>query len=172
MLGHSVFWDYVLPWRKDEPHHKSSTPKALIAQVDNFPAIGTVEDPAYAWMGRNLLIAYEIAPVNGNGCALIFFKDASDVSIFPLNTEGLYKNKLRPYVPKFNIKPLQINEISGDPKTEYWKFLKPRRWIISFNDYTMDIVFEDVELKEASSDIHMPDQMLLKHIDYLKNVST
>ena len=149
-----------------------SSSTATITKVDNFPAIGTVEDPAYAWVGRNLLLAYQVAPVDDGGCALIFFKDASDVSIFPLNEEGLYKNKSGPYVPEFNIEPWQINEISGDSKTEYWKVLKSRRWLISFNDYTMDIVFEEVELKETSTDIQMPDQMLLKHIDYLKNVST
>jgi hypothetical protein len=144
-------------------------PITTITQIDNFPTIGTVEDPAYAWVGRNLLLAYQIAPVDGGGCALVLFTDASDVSIFPLNVEGFGKNKSGPYVREFAIQPWQINEISGDPKTQYWKVLKLRRWMISFEDFTMDIVFEDVELKEVSADIQMPDQMLLERIDYLRN---
>lgn len=146
-----------------------SNSTTTITKVDNYPAIGTVEDPAYAWVGRNLLLAYQVAPVDDSGCALIFFKDASDVSIFPLNEEGLYKNKSGPYIPEFNIEAWQINEISGDPKTEYWKVLKSRRWLISFNDYTMDIVFEDVELKEVCADIEMPKQFLLERIHLLKS---
>lgn len=147
-----------------------SNASIIITQVNNFPKIGTVHDPAFAWIGGNLVLAYQIAPVDGNGCALIFFKDASDVSVIPLNEEGLYKNQSGPYVPEFCIEPWQISEITGDPKTEYWKALKSRRWLISFNDHTMDIVFEDVELKKISAEIQMPDQMLLKHIEHLNNI--
>lgn len=146
-----------------------SSPTATITKVDNFPAIGTVEDPAYAWVGRNLLLAYQIAPVEGGGCALVLFDDASDVSIFPLNVEGLAKNKSGPYVPEFFIEPWQISEISGDPKTQHWKVLKARRWMISFMDWTMDIVFGDVALKEICADIEMPEQFLLERIHLLKS---
>ena len=142
---------------------------ATITKVDNFPAIGTIEDPAYAWVGRNLLLAYQIAPVDGGGCALFLFSDASDVSIFPLNVEGFAKNKSGPYVPEIFIEPWQISEINGDPKTQHWKVLKSRRWMMSFMDWTMDIVFGDVELKEICADIEMPEQLLLERAHLLKS---
>jgi len=143
--------------------------KVTVTRIDDFPTIGTIEDAAYAWVGRNLLLAYQIAPVDGGGCALVFFADAIDVSIFPLNVEGFSKNKSGPYAPDFFIDPWQINEISGDDKTQYWKVLKHRRWIISFMDWTMDIVFADVELKEICNNTEMPDQLLIERIHLLKS---
>lgn len=147
---------------------KSNT-MITITQVDSFPTIGTIENPAYAWVEGKLLLAYQIAPVDGDGCALILFTNASDVSIFPLNVEGFAKNRSGPYVPEFAIRPWRINEISGDPKTNHWKVLKSRRWMISFEDFTMDIVFRDVELREICNDIEMPDQLLLDRIHQLRS---
>lgn len=130
-----------------EVSQRSST--ATVTKVDSVPAIGTVEDPAYAWGRRDLLLVNQIAPVDGGGCALFLFRDASDVSIFPLNVEGFAKNKSGPYGPEFFIVHWQITEISDNPKTQHWKVLKSRRWMISFMDWTMDIVFGDVELNEV-----------------------
>ena len=70
-----------------------------ITYIENFPSIGTIEDPAYAWINGKLLLSYQIAPVDGGGCALLLFKDVSDASIFPLNVEGISENKSGPYVP-------------------------------------------------------------------------
>lgn len=138
-----------------------------ITYIENFPNIGTIEDPAYAWINRKLLLGYQIAPVDGGGCALLLFNKVSDASIFPLNVEGFGK-KSGLYVPEFPIEPWTINEIQGDSKTQYWKVLKKRRWVISFMDYTMDILFEDVELKEVSTDIKSPAQLLLDRTHLLK----
>ena len=140
-----------------------------ITNIENFPSIGTIEDPAYAWINRKLLLSYQIAPVDGGGCALLLFKDVSDASIFPLNVEGISKNKPGPYVPEFPIQPWAIIEIHGDSKTQYWKVLKKRRWVISFMDWTMDILFEDVELKEVCTDIKFPNQLLLDRTHLLKS---
>ena len=139
-----------------------------ITYIENFPKIGTIEDPAYAWINRKLLLSYQIAPVDGGGCALLLFNYVSDASIFPLNVEG-FGEKSGPYVPEFPIEPWAINEIQGDSKTQYWKVLKTRRWVISFRDCTMDILFEDVELKEVCSDINLPTQLLLGRTHLLKN---
>lgn len=140
-----------------------------ITYIENFPNIGTIEDPAYAWINRKLLLSYQIAPVDGGGCALLLFKNVSDASIFPLNVEGFGKNQSGPYVPEFPIKPWAINEIQGDSKTQYWKNLKRRRWLISFMDCTMDVVFKDVELKEVCTDINLPAQLILNRTHLLKS---
>jgi len=100
-----------------------------ITHIENFPSIGTIEGPAYAWINRKLLLSYQIAPVQ----------------------------------------PWAIIEIHGDSKTQYWKVLKNRRWVISFMDWTMDILFKDVELKEVCTDIKFPNQLLLDRTHLLKS---
>jgi hypothetical protein len=40
-----------------------------------FPAIGTVENPAIFYDGRDLLLCYEVAPVDDGGTVILAFND-------------------------------------------------------------------------------------------------
>ena len=142
-------------------------PKTEINQITTFPAIGTIEDPAFVWLNRNVYLAYQIAPIDGEGCALLHFFDVIEASIIPLNTEGLHKNTSGPYVSEFPIKPWEFNEIKYDRKSAYWKTLSPKRWQISFEDCTIDVIFQKVELKAIDQNIQYPDEMLRSHIEAL-----
>jgi hypothetical protein len=138
--------------------------KVEVIQVHGFPVIGTVEDPAFAWIDRTAYVAYQIAPIDGDGCALLQFSGVIEANILPLNTEGLFKNTTGPYAPEFGIKPWEINEIKNDSKSGHWKTLNARRWQMSFEDWTLDIIFEEVTLHSVNKHISSPDDMLRNQV--------
>ncbi len=104
--------------------------------VENFPAIGTVENPSTFYDGRDLVLSYEIAPVAGGGIAVLKFHQIFDFRISPMNVEGLAN-------AKHPTRAWAFTEVFGSDKTEYWnvKALNIRFWTISFNDVTVEIVF-------------------------------
>ncbi|WP_373236176.1 hypothetical protein [Cohaesibacter celericrescens] len=138
-----------------------------VNQTNGLPAIGTVEDPSFIWKDRTAYLAYQIAPVDGSGCALLRFRNVIEASIIPLNTEGLFKNTSGPYVPEFPIKPWEVNEIRNDSKTVYWKALNARRWQISFEDWTVDIISEQLELLTIDKNTQFPEEILHANIEKL-----
>lgn len=141
--------------------------KTEVNQTTGLPAIGTVGDPSFIWIDRTAYLAYQIAPADGGGCALLRFLDVIEASIIPLNTEGLSKNTSGPYVPEFPIAPWEINEIRNDEKTIYWKALNARRWQVSFENWTIDLIFEQFELMKIDRNARFPDELMHASLEKL-----
>lgn len=129
----------------------------VVIAKENFPAIGTSENPATFYDGSNVFLCYRIAPIGGDGNAVIKFKDVIDFRISPMNVDALPKCR-------YPLKYWEFNEILDAEETQYWKSLKPRFWMISFRDVTVEILFEDVEFLFRAQDGVDPRITLLKFL--------
>ena len=124
--------------------------------VEDFPLIGTVENPAFFHDGRNLFLCYQIAPISGGGNAVLKFQSVHEFALRPLNVEGLRE-------AEYPVRPWSITEVRGSEKTAQKGSVLPRRfWTISFNDQTAEIVFETVELVLQTETVALPQTTLLR----------
>ncbi len=129
--------------------------------AERFPAIGTVENPAMMFDGRNLLLAYAVAPVDGGGCAVFRFENVVSFEMSPMNIDGLGAAT----VP---VTAWDIMEITGSPLTQKWSALKARHWTLSFNDATVSVVFAIVRDAQIMPDTPVPTEALGRYINERK----
>ncbi len=131
------------------------------APPEKFPQIGTVEDPAlFRDCDRNLLLSYEIAPIDGGGNAILQFSDVVYYEQNPNNVhEGLRHSQ-------YSVRPWDFTEILGSDLTDRWssRYCPRRFWTISFNDWMVEIVFSGVKLVQESQEGLAPDAGLLRYL--------
>lgn len=120
---------------------------------ENFPAIGTVENPALFYNGSDLLLCYEVAPVEGGGIAVLQFAGVIDLRLNSMNVDGLGSSK-------YPVQAWSFTEVSGSDKQSRWKAFDPRFWTISFNDQTVEVLFETVDLLLDARDAASPETAL------------
>ncbi len=128
-----------------------------IPPAEEFPKIGTVANPAIFYDGSDLWLSYEIAPVSGGGVALLRFLDVADFQVSPLNTEGLHQG---PYPAR----PWAFTEVIGAENTPHFMPFTCRFWTISFNDATVLVAFESVELRARTGEKISPARFLRGHL--------
>lgn len=122
-------------------------------QSEKLPALGTVEPPAIFYDGADVLLAYQVAPAEGGGTAVLAFRHVFDLRILPLTVESLGGHD----VPA---RPYAITEVSGTPRTEKWRALAPRLWTLSFNDELVDITFRTVAILARDEETAAPSRAL------------
>lgn len=122
---------------------------------ENFPAIGTIENPAVFFDGSDLLLSYDIAPVAGGGVAVLKFSDVIYFEKNPINVEGLRN-------AKYPTKAWDFTEIDESDRTARWKALSPRFWTISFNDVTVEIIFSKVQMIHEARRAETPSEALVR----------
>lgn len=105
-----------------------------------FPALGTVANPAVLYDGLSAFVCYEAAPSAGGGNVVLKFGDVIDFRITPMNVDGLPECR-------YPIRPWAFNEVVDGDEAAKWKVLNPRFWLISFNDVTIEVLFETVSLE-------------------------
>ena len=124
--------------------------------VEDFPVIGTVENPAVFYDGRNLFLCYQIAPISGGGNAVLKFQSVLEFHLKPLGADGVRN-------AEFPVRPWAITEIVGSDKTARKDGRpNPRFWTVSFNEETVEVVFETVELAFQSPAVALPQSTLLR----------
>lgn len=128
---------------------------------ENFPEIGTVANPSVFSNGNDLFLCYEIASRSGDRNAIIKFCDVIDFRLSPMNVDELPKCK-------YPIGYWAFNEILNAEEIERWKVLKPRFWMISFRDVTVEVLFEDVRLVFLTQDEVSPSITLLRFLNNKK----
>lgn len=111
----------------------------VLEPKEAFPEIGTVANPAVLYDGNDVLLCYEASTHSGGGNVLLKFGDVIDFRISPMNVEGLRECR-------YPVHPWQFNEIAGGEEAGKWISLKPRLWLISFNDVTIEVLFGTVSL--------------------------
>ena len=121
--------------------------------TENFPLMGTVENPALFSDGRDLFLSYDIAPAAGGGIAILKFSDVIHFEQKPINVEGL-GDVASP------TKPWDFTEVFGSDRTILWKALEPRFWTISFNDVTVEVVFSKVHKAYETREVVRPSDAL------------
>ncbi|MBD8686406.1 hypothetical protein IFT56_18835 [Rhizobium sp. CFBP 13717] len=111
----------------------------VLSPEEAFPELGTVANPAVIYDGNDAFVCYEASNRAGGGNVVIKFGDVIDFRITPVNVEGLKDCR-------YPVDPWTFNEITQGAETRDWKALKPRFWLISFNDITIEVLFETVSL--------------------------
>lgn len=127
---------------------------------EKFPLIGTVEDPAlFRNCHGNLLVSYEIAPVDGGGNAILEFSGVVYYEQNPNNVHGLRDSK-------YPVRSWEFREVFGSDRTDRWssEFVPRRFWTISFNDWMVEIVFSSVKLVQESREEIAPDAGLINYL--------
>jgi len=124
---------------------------------EDFPTIGTIENPAIFFDGSDLLLSYDIAPVAGGGIAILKFLDVIHFEKNPINVEGLRD-------AKYPTKAWDFTEVCGSYRTTKWKALSPRFWTISFNDVTVEIIFSEVKIVHETRRTESPSGMLVRFL--------
>jgi hypothetical protein len=131
---------------------KSKTPE------ENFPAIGTVDNPALLFDGADLLLSYSIAPIAGGGVLILRFSDVIHFETNPINVEGMKD-------AKYPMKAWDFMEVWDCDRTIEWKILSARFWTISFNDVTVEVVFGDVEIVRETKQVTKPIEELVMYMN-------
>ncbi|MGG6893682.1 hypothetical protein [Rhizobium sp. BR 315] len=126
-----------------------------------FPEIGTVENPATFYDGNNAFLCYEASVRAGGGNVVLKFGRAIDFRIAPINIEGLGECR-------YPVSPWAFNEVIGGEETGKWRSLKPRLWLISFNDIMVDVLFETVAMIYHDAAQAPPSKTLIKALKELK----
>lgn len=121
---------------------------------ENYPLIGTVQNPVFFFDGCDLLLSYDVAPAAGGGVAILKFSDVIYFEKNAINVEGL---RDAPYP----IKAWDFTEVRGSERLTKWKALDPRFWTISFNDMSVEIVFQQVQLVQETRQVAQPSETLL-----------
>ena len=132
---------------------------------ENLPQISTVEGPAtFISCGGDVFLSYEVAPVEGAGVVILSFSDVVHFEKNPNNIhEGLRNSK-------YPVSPWGFTEILGSDRNERWSHqFNPRRfWTISFNDWTVEIVFSKIEKVFETRESILPDVALLEYLSKLR----
>lgn len=131
---------------------------------EDLPRIGTVRDPSLFFDEDELLLAYEIAPISGGGCAVVWFSGIIHFECNPLNVHGVGMGQ-----ETYPTEAWCFTEVLGSDRTEVWAALKPRFWTISFNDRTVEVLFERVELVQVNLSVSTPHEALLSYISSKPN---
>ncbi|MEF0944311.1 hypothetical protein [Rhizobium sp. BR 362] len=134
--------------------------QVLIPQ-EAFPEIGTVENPAVFYDGNDALVCYEASIRSGGGNVVVKFGRITDFRITPVNIEGLRECR-------YPVNPWAFNEVIGGSEITRWRSLKPRLWLISFNDIMIEVLFETVALIGHDAEKVHPYRTLLNAISGLK----
>ncbi|MFK8251637.1 hypothetical protein [Ancylobacter terrae] len=111
----------------------------LIAPQESLPEPGTVANPATLFDGEHLYLCYAASPRSGAGNVVLRFTEIIDFRIAPLTAEGLASCR-------YPIRPWAFTEVIGSEEAAQWSVLKPRFWLISFNDVTLELLFGSVSL--------------------------
>jgi hypothetical protein len=111
----------------------------VVDPQEAFPELGTVANPAVLYDGSDAFVCYEASYRAGGGNVVLKFGDIIDFHITPMNVEGLKECR-------YPVSPWAFNEIIGGEETAKWEVLSPRLWLISFNDVTIEVLFETVSL--------------------------
>ncbi|APG88936.1 hypothetical protein SAMCCGM7_pC1757 (plasmid) [Sinorhizobium americanum CCGM7] len=67
------------------------------------------------------------------------FGNVIDFRISPMNVEGLQECR-------YPLHAWHFNEVAGSEETAEWRSLNARLWLISFNDVTIEVLFQTVSL--------------------------
>ncbi|KAA0700148.1 hypothetical protein DTW90_00030 [Neorhizobium sp. P12A] len=112
--------------------------QVAVAQ-EAFAELGKVANPAAFFDGNDAFICYEASVRAGGGNVVLRFEDVIDFRITPMNVEGLKECR-------YPIQPWAFNEILDSEEASRWKALKPRFWLISLNDVTIEVLFDTVSV--------------------------
>lgn len=119
-----------------------------------FPEPGTTANPAMFYDGDDTFLCYEASVRARGGNVVLKFAEVIDFRITPTNVEGLKDCR-------YPVQPWAINEVTGVSETEASKLFDARFWIISFNDLTVEVVFESVSLIARDLTDRRPEKTLL-----------
>ncbi|MEZ2221158.1 hypothetical protein [Rhizobium sp. RCC_161_2] len=106
---------------------------------EKFPEVGDVANPAIFFDGEDVFLCYQISPRGGGGNAVVKFGDVFEFQVKPMNVEGLGQCR-------YPVRPWSFNEIINAEEILRWRVLKPRFWMISFNDVMVEVLFESAAL--------------------------
>ena len=111
----------------------------VVEPKEAFPEIGTAENPAVLYDGNDAFLCYEASVRSGGGNVVLKFGNVIDFRVSPMNVEGLQECR-------YPIHAWHFNEVAGSEETAKWTPLSARLWLMSFNDVTIEALFETVSL--------------------------
>jgi len=117
----------------------------VVVPTESFPEPGSVANPAALYDGHDVAVCYEASARDGGGNVVLRFGDVIDFRVTPVNVDGLGDCR-------YPIKPWAFNEILGGAETSRWTALAPRFWMMSFNDVTIEILFDTVAIASRDSE--------------------
>ncbi|WDZ78693.1 hypothetical protein PWG15_09455 [Ensifer adhaerens] len=86
-----------------------------------------------------IALSFAMKPRSGGGNVVLRFDDVINLQVTPMNVDGLPGCR-------YPIQPWEFNEVAGGDEAAKWTGLNPRFWLISFNDITIEVLFETVSL--------------------------
>ena len=127
--------------------------------AEALPQIGTVQAPAYFSDGDTLWVAYEVAPVDGGGRALLKFNGVVKFVQNPHTVEGARNTQAYP------ITPWGFTEVFESEETTVWHSMTLRFWTLSFNDMTLAVTFHSMRKLAVDTAAKTPTQALHTHLN-------
>ncbi|GKX33100.1 MAG: hypothetical protein MnENMB40S_07180 [Rhizobiaceae bacterium MnEN-MB40S] len=134
---------------------------SVVAPHEAFPELGTVANPAIHYDGNDAFLCYEASAQAGRGNVVLKFGDVIDFHLTPLNIHGLHKCR-------YPIEAWSFNEILGSREADPWKVLGARFWLISFNDVTIEILFQTVSIMKHDTEGPSPGATLIDALSLIK----
>jgi hypothetical protein len=119
-----------------------SSARATIWKEAPEPTTGDRPALFYDANKGDLWIAYAVARSSPLRYAVVRFAEVIDHRLSPINDEGLGK---QPYY-RAGLQFYSFNEVTGSEETKYWRALRPRHWVVTFQDNTLDVIAEDAQV--------------------------
>ncbi|RUM02145.1 hypothetical protein [Rhizobium chutanense] len=135
----------------------------VVTPEEAFPHIATVGNPAAFFDGYDAFLCYEASVQPGGGNVVLKFADVIDFRITPMNVEGLR-------ACRYPVKPWAFNEIVGSEEAAKWKVFNPRLWLISFQDITIEVLFETVSFISLDTERAVPQSTLIDVVNQMARV--
>ncbi|WP_104825522.1 hypothetical protein [Rhizobium sp. NXC24] len=133
----------------------------VINPKEDFPEIGTVQNPAVFYDGRDASVCYEPSVRSEGGNVVLKFRGVIDFRITPVNIDGLRDCR-------YPVNPWAFNEVIGGAETARWHILKARLWIVTFNDLTIEVLFRTVEIIRRDAEEGPQDRALVNTLNGLQ----
>jgi|JI8StandDraft_1071087.scaffolds.fasta_scaffold273970_1 hypothetical protein len=120
----------------------------IITILKDFPEIGIPNNPIVLYNGGQLLVCYEIS-LTDNKFAVIEFEGMIEYKVTPINDEGIGKHKYA----KFGLNWYSIHEITNIEEIDYWKSIKPKYWVFTFQDRTVEVLGTKINIVNNDCDV-------------------
>jgi hypothetical protein len=101
-----------------------------------LPGLDIVASPTVLCDGEDAYVCYR---ASGGGNVVLKFEEVIDFHLTQVNVDGLKGCR-------YPVQPWKFNEIVGGEEVARWKVLDPRFWIITFRNFTIEILFGTVSV--------------------------
>ncbi|MES9970196.1 MAG: hypothetical protein ABW092_09195 [Candidatus Thiodiazotropha sp.] len=120
-----------------------SNEKPTVTIWEEVPSFPTWAYPSVYYNGSDVLVCFETR--DEGKYSIVFFEGVIEYLIQLFTDESLGGHECS----KYGLNSYEFNIVNSSPKLEKWRVLKPKHWVITFKDETLDVISKECRILEA-----------------------